>query len=895
MSDTEDKKLKIELLVTDNNDASGKLNNLANALTRVVEQLKQLQNLTGGGGAGIVNITGAPSSGLGTGPRSVTGGSGGSGGINLGGVSSGSALTSGISGLANLMKTASQEASNSLKGMTEAMAHMVSLSSTHLDTLRSKLSDTIKLMMNAKSLGQPYDEHVSAIGDLSSQAAQTAANMKRGNLAIAKASPSWVTRNFSSLAIEDTMQRMAQNPLGTIGETIGMSAITAGLVGYGVKKSGDMLIAQEISAAQSQLFMPMWDQRNVIAGQEARGGGDFAAQIRRGGALSYAVGMSLAGTRGGIPNFGALAPPSGQGQITRGGWLWEMAKSTLPLGMAWNATKQGYYGDVLGIQDTASESYQMGTMKRLMGANSWTGSVGSAMTTIFNSAKFEMMKLQANQQMRLDPVRAQQEWFSNYLRKEDPLLGHDVTQFESEWGRYNAVAKGFGMGTYRQGVEQEAWATEHGYDVGEISGQFRGITGIAGRGVGIGPAKRAASLEWGGMYGAGNIMGGAMMYLGGRGAGSKYIEALAKFGGAGGIDAVAAGAIGQMGIGAFQSGDVISGGMGYMQSLAAGLGGLSSGEQMFRMAQQKMGSAEIGKVQAGFDPLQQGINALAANVAAGGKSVYARSALQSMSDATISDVLHGNMPSYLSNLGISKETVETYLHEQRKYHLSRYVVGTGMGSDKMDQYVMAARANGGDPVAYAMKNLAGLKGNAYNTALAAEIEQLGGFYAATGQTTYQAGRGRAEREIKQAMGGPGPKGGGIHGGLKKGDLGTMAAQAAGRAKREALANLGKPILESPPEYEWWTNPETGLYEEHEVKSAQYTTAEERMKAGLKTTTGRAAAQVAGGGGDIGITANNFSQAIIIMMEGMAEAMGKIDAARADQIGGLVQSAQPSGH
>jgi hypothetical protein len=221
-------------------------------------------------------------------------------------------------------------------------------------------------------------------------------------------------------------------------------------------------------------------------------------------------------------------------------------------------------------------------------------------------------------------------------------------------------------------------------------------------------------------------------------------------------------------------------------------------------------------------------------------------------------------------LGISAETIKSYLSEQNKFAFARYVPGTGAQPDQLDKYVGSAK---GDPIAFAKSKIAGLSGVEKFKAVVDQASMIGQVYAATGQAGgYMAGWGLAYRQLMMGEGGAGTGkvGWGLSHVLKE------KAKLSGRDRLALEATLKQvqevPILDANGNQigsEALTN--------EQILERQYKDAD------------RVAKRMSAAGQDPLLNAEKFSRAINLMTLAMAKALENLgDHAGAKQIRGLVK-------
>lgn len=245
--------------------------------------------------------------------------------------------------------------------------------------------------------------------------------------------------------------------------------------------------------------------------------------------------------------------------------------------------------------------------------------------------------------------------------------------------------------------EFEARALASGYDPGAVAGARASLGSEAGRGL-MGAGQYMLGLQLGGLGNAGSLYGTGAQFGSGGGsiAANAFMKAVQSGIGRGGVDVTAGSQLAGL-VASGMTGGNFSGsnGFGAMQAMmAAGFTGTTGGDmRMARVLGAGMG--EYGRNLSGqTDPLQQGINVLAATHS-GASGWYARKALMGMDPTQMVDALRsGKLPGYLADQGLTMGNLQNYNNFRNQYAFSRYIAEEG-GNSAVAQAVSGVRGAGG--------------------------------------------------------------------------------------------------------------------------------------------------------------------------------------------------------
>lgn len=232
-------------------------------------------------------------------------------------------------------------------------------------------------------------------------------------------------------------------------------------------------------------------------------------------------------------------------------------------------------------------------------------------------------------------------------------------------------------------AEFKARAIAAGYSPGSVAGARASLGAQAGRGL-MGAGQLMLGLGYGGLGNAGSIYGvGAQFGGGGRAGAMGLLNALQSGIGSGGMDVTAGGQVGDLVARAMAGGNFMAGsGQDLMRGLlSAGFTGTTGGDmRMARILQSGFG--EYGRNLSGAtDPLQQGINALAA-VNSGARGYYAQQMLMQTDPASMLQMLRKDeVKGPLAGLGVGIGQLQAYNNFRNQYAFSRFIDVEGSGTD----------------------------------------------------------------------------------------------------------------------------------------------------------------------------------------------------------------------
>jgi hypothetical protein len=340
--------------------------------------------------------------------------------------------------------------------------------------------------------------------------------------------------------------------------------------------------------------------------------------------------------------------------------------------------------------------------------------------------------------------------------------------------------------TYMAEFNQRALAA--GYDPGQVAGARAALGAQAGRGL-MGAGQYMLGLQAGGLSNSDLLYGvGAQFGGGGAGGANALIRAVQSGIGSGGMDATAGSQIAALVASGMTGGGFMgASGTSLMQGmLSAGYTGTPGGDM--RMARiMNAGMGEYGRNLSGAtDPLQMGINTLAAN-ASGAKGWYAKKALMNMDPTQMLEALRsGKLPSYLADQGLTMGSLHQYNSFRNQYAFSRYIDAEGAGTA---QGAAVAGVKGAGGVGNYLHQLLGKTGagtKAGRSIINTALGQLATARQATMGGSSEANLGALYDEITgDSTLTPALRGKGVGGPRLKGTIeGSVAEQEAKKAKEQ---------------------------------------------------------------------------------------------------------------
>ncbi len=289
--------------------------------------------------------------------------------------------------------------------------------------------------------------------------------------------------------------------------------------------------------------------------------------------------------------------------------------------------------------------------------------------------------------------------------------------------------------------EHEQRSMHHGYSGAEIDAARFSLGGVAGRGL-MGHGMTVLSAGLGGFSNAGQVIGAGAQFGPAMG---LYRAAQAGMG-RGGVDATAGSQLSGYITSAMQNGNFVGGtGVEAMQGImAAGATGSTGGDmRMARILGAGMGQMDKS-LSGGVDPLQGGINMLAAN-ASGASGWYAKKSLMGLDTASMLGILRSGNVGALSEEGINLGMVQKYNASRNQHTFSRYIDQEGAGTDVGRSVLGAKRA--GSTTAYLHSLMAGKSASEQAAIMSREIKRLGtGAWQAGGADTRESGIGQIALE-----------------------------------------------------------------------------------------------------------------------------------------------------
>lgn len=356
-------------------------------------------------------------------------------------------------------------------------------------------------------------------------------------------------------------------------------------------------------------------------------------------------------------------------------------------------------GDLLATGDRAWTGYVGGTVKGLLSPLTGGPGLAQQFEGVQNDAKLKMLQM-AHDQVASDPLRYA---VQDYL--------------QSTSGSQISLMRGLGMGESRMnqagGVRNGAMnlvqrLQRAGFDPGTVVGQFRGMEGIAGRGVAQGMIGRAVYADAGGLYGAGNMMGAAAVAGGNSGQFLSDINSLVgkttDASGMIGMDVAAANKMGTFTSQQMMNGGPMTNGYGMLGAMSVYGTGSTSAEDMRLQSGIQAGYGAYGNLMGGnVDAYQQGRNLLSAIQANPNGSIFSQEYMATkMSPRMMMDIL-GNegmmsgktaLPTELSSRGYSAGMIDKYYKSTMGSVLDRAIEGGG--NTAQGSLARELRANGVD-------------------------------------------------------------------------------------------------------------------------------------------------------------------------------------------------------
>lgn len=254
-------------------------------------------------------------------------------------------------------------------------------------------------------------------------------------------------------------------------------------------------------------------------------------------------------------------------------------------------------------------------------------------------------------------------------------------------------------GTWRSAdIDLEAAANRAGFDIGAVASMNQQLAAVAGRRL-MGGGLGLLGMQTGGLSNVAKLYGVGAQFSGGGAAvgGRAFLNAIQGAGiGRGGVDITAGAQIADLVSAGMMTGNFSGTGISAMQGMmAAGYTGAPGGD-MRAARMMGAGLSVLGQNMAGgTDPLQRGINVLAANRAAPGAGHYARQALMGIEPMQLIDILRGkDFPRYLADQGVTLPMIQAYVGTRGKFQFSRYISEAGAGT-AVGAAVARARAAGG--------------------------------------------------------------------------------------------------------------------------------------------------------------------------------------------------------
>lgn len=304
--------------------------------------------------------------------------------------------------------------------------------------------------------------------------------------------------------------------------------------------------------------------------------------------------------------------------------------------------------------------------------------------------------------------------------------------------------------------------------------------------MGAGPGFMSAQL--GGLGNVYGMYGLGAQFGGGAAGGQAFVGAMQGTIGAGGLDITAGARLGDYLAQQAQSGNFVTGGnapVGIWQNMADTSNLFGGDFRGTRIAVSGM-DALNNRLSGNLDPLQKGINMVAANQAAGAAEFGTKQALMRMTPVQMMQIINdGKVPDYYANQGVTMDMIQRYLATQQNYLMSRNVAKWG-GTSKTGQAVRAAMAQGGNVLDYIKTRAGGLTGKERISAVRSAIEEIAP--AVQGETeTIEQTLGELGTLAQGAGLLPGVRGRGAYAGITKGSAAAVSAKARAQQTTEEAA------------------------------------------------------------------------------------------------------------
>lgn len=338
---------------------------------------------------------------------------------------------------------------------------------------------------------------------------------------------------------------------------------------------------------------------------------------------------------------------------------------------------EGVPGGLGGLVDIAGQ--YVGSAANAVGLTS-AGGAGSAIT-----AQNDYLKRAASENAL--QTQTAQRMIENKMREDPGYSDRLNALYAGSTGNAGMLRSlGMGGGNVRVGGRNGHDLEQAGYiqaradaqmrDVGEFSSAFAGLSGSAGRGL-AGHYESMLGPQTGGLSNVAQILGLGAQFGGGGWNGASALLGRGNSGktrgygvqgmiGRGGTDASAAVGLTGLGGNMMNSGALMEGGAGVMQTLlAAGYTGTPGGDMRMSNLMGSGVAAHGSMMNGSIDPLQQALNASAAMKAAKDAPYGAKWAMMHMDPAQKAEFERtGRVPTDMLGMGVTDKMLKSYLSLQ---------------------------------------------------------------------------------------------------------------------------------------------------------------------------------------------------------------------------------------